>query len=79
MVEAADAYFRATGRRVTYEYVMLRGINDRAEDAEALAGLLRSRKAHVNLIPYNPVAGLPYERPSPASIRQFEGSWRRAG
>ncbi|WZP00874.1 23S rRNA (adenine(2503)-C(2))-methyltransferase RlmN [Isosphaeraceae bacterium EP7] len=73
VVEAADAYFRSSGRRVTYEYVMLRGINDRAEDASAMVGLLRARKAHVNLIPYNPVAGLPYERPSPASVRRFEG------
>ena len=37
----------------------------------ALAGLLAARKAHVNLIPYNPVAGLPFERPSPAAIRRF--------
>lgn len=73
VVEAADAYFRRSGRRVTYEYVMLRGINDRVEDAQALADLLEARKAHVNLIPYNPVAGLPYQRPTPDSIRRFSG------
>lgn len=71
VMAAADAYFEATGRQVTYEYVLLAGINDRPQDAQALGRLLTRRKAHVNLIPYNPVAGLPYERPSPTSIRQF--------
>ena len=71
VVEAADYYFLTTGRRVSFEYVLLRGINDRQEDAQALGKLLRLRKAHVNLIPYNPVPGLPYERPSPEVIRKF--------
>ena len=71
VLTAADAYFEQTGRQVTYEYVLLRGINDRPTDADALARLLVSRRAHVNLIPYNPVDGLPYERPTPESIRRF--------
>jgi 23S rRNA (adenine2503-C2)-methyltransferase len=71
VMEAADAYFQATGRQVTFEYVMLGGVNDRPEDAAALAALLEDRKSHVNLIPYNPVAGLPYERPSPATVERF--------
>lgn len=71
VVEAADYYFESSGRRVSFEYVMLRGINDRPEDAQALGKLLRSRKAHVNLIPYNPVPGLPYDRPTPEAIRRF--------
>ena len=65
VLTAADAYFERTGRQVTYEYVLLRGINDRPTDAHALARLLANRQAHVNLIPYNPVAGLPFERPDP--------------
>ena len=71
VLTAADAYFNRTGRQVTYEYVLLRGINDRATDAQALARLLRDRRSHVNLIPYNPVDGLPYERPDPERVRQF--------
>lgn len=71
VMEAADAYFQRTGRQVTFEYVLLRGINDRPEDASALAGLMERRKAHVNLIPYNPVVGLPFERPTPVSIDRF--------
>jgi 23S rRNA (adenine2503-C2)-methyltransferase len=71
VMDAADTYFRRSGRQVTFEYVMLKGVNDRAEDAEALAILLQARKSHVNLIPYNPVSGLPFERPAPASIDRF--------
>jgi 23S rRNA (adenine2503-C2)-methyltransferase len=71
VMDAADGYFQKTGRQVTFEYVLLRGVNDRAEDAAALAALLEMRKAHVNLIPYNPVAGLPFERPAPESVDRF--------
>jgi len=71
VMDAADEYFRRSGRQVTFEYVLLRGINDRPVDASALAALLESRKAHVNLIPYNPVAGLPFERPAPEAVDRF--------
>jgi 23S rRNA (adenine2503-C2)-methyltransferase len=72
VIDAADEYFQRSGRRVSFEYVMLRGINDGVEHAQALGNLLEARKSHVNLIPYNPVAGLPYERPMAGSIRRFE-------
>jgi 23S rRNA (adenine2503-C2)-methyltransferase len=71
VLTAADSYFEQTGRQVTYEYVLLRDINDRPADAHALARLLINRRAHVNLIPYNPVAGLPFNRPDPENIRRF--------
>jgi 23S rRNA (adenine2503-C2)-methyltransferase len=71
VIEAADAYFLQTGRQVTFEYVLLKGINDRSQDATALGRLLATRKAHVNVIPYNPVSGLPFERPSQESIHRF--------
>ncbi len=79
VIEAADAYFQRSGRQVTFEYVLLRGVNDRPEDAAALGALLARRKAHVNLIPYNPVAGLPFERPAPEAVRRFEASVRSRG
>jgi 23S rRNA (adenine2503-C2)-methyltransferase len=53
VVEAASAYGERTGRRVSYEYVLLGGENDRPEDARALIQLLPRRLSHVNLIPYN--------------------------
>lgn len=77
VIDAADAYFQRSGRQVTFEYVLLRGINDRAEDARALGDLLAHRKAHVNLIPYNPVAGLPFERPTAEVIERFVDIVRR--
>lgn len=79
VIEAADLYFQRSGRQVTFEYVLLGGINDRGEDALALANLLDSRKAHVNLIPYNPVAGLRFERPTREAIERFEGILRTRG
>ena len=69
VVEAASAYAERTGRRVTYEMVMIDGINDTPADAQAAASLLRGRLAHVNLIPMNPVAHTPW-RPSPHSRRR---------
>ena len=79
VMEAAETYFHRTGRQVTFEYVLLGGINDRPEDAAALARLLESRKAHVNLIPYNAVPGLPYRRPTAEAIRRFVATVRSRG
>jgi 23S rRNA (adenine2503-C2)-methyltransferase len=79
VLAAADAYFQRSGRQVTFEYVVLRGINDRAQEAHALANLLAGRKAHVNVIPYNPVEGLPFERPSPLAIQRFVSIVRARG
>jgi 23S rRNA (adenine2503-C2)-methyltransferase len=79
VMEAADAYFHRSGRQVTFEYVLLGEINDRRVDAEALGRLLAGRKSHVNLIPYNPVAGLPFHRPTDAAIGQFTTIVRNRG
>jgi 23S rRNA (adenine2503-C2)-methyltransferase len=79
VMAAADSYFQQTGRRVTYEYVLLRDINDRPVDAQALARLLATRQAHVNLIPYNPIAGLPFKRPEPAVVSRFAMILREGG
>lgn len=78
VIAAADAYFQQTGRQVTYEYVLLRGVNDGQDHAEALSRLLAARRAHVNLIPYNPVAGLPFERPDAEAIKRFVAVLQRS-
>jgi 23S rRNA (adenine2503-C2)-methyltransferase len=57
--------------RITFEYVLLAGVNDRPEDARKLAKLLAGVKAKVNLIPLNAAAGIPFERPSDAAIDRF--------
>jgi 23S rRNA (adenine2503-C2)-methyltransferase len=79
VMAAADAYFQKTGRQVTFEYVLLRQLNDRPLDAQALGRLLAGKKAHVNVIPYNQVDGLPYERPTAETIRDFVDTVRRYG
>jgi 23S rRNA (adenine2503-C2)-methyltransferase len=79
ILAAADYFFERTGRQVTFEYVLLAGINDRRRDAEELSRLLRGRCALVNLIPFNEVPGLPYRRPSDASLRAFVDQLRRSG
>jgi len=57
--------------RITFEYVLLAGVNDRPEDARKLARLLQGVKAKVNVIPLNAAAGIPFDRPSDAAIDQF--------
>jgi len=79
ILEAADDFYARTGRQVTYEYVLLKGINDRREHAVELARLLHGRQAHINLIPFNPVPGLPYQRISQQDLDQFLGILRKGG
>jgi 23S rRNA (adenine2503-C2)-methyltransferase len=57
--------------RITFEYVLLAGVNDRPEDARSLARLLSGVKSKVNLIPLNPAPGIPFERPSDTAVDQF--------
>ncbi|RLT01500.1 MAG: 23S rRNA (adenine(2503)-C(2))-methyltransferase RlmN [Planctomycetota bacterium] len=68
---AADDYFEMTGRRISYEYVLMSGINDRPQHAEELAALLRGRNAHVNLIPMNGVSELVMTAPRAPDTQQF--------
>lgn len=79
ILEAADYYFQKTGRQVTFEYVVLGGVNDSAAEAEKLAGLLCGRCAHVNLIPFNDVPGLPYRGPTPEALAAFQAIIRKRG
>ncbi len=58
-------------RRITFEYVLLAGVNDSPDDARQLARLLAGIKSKVNLIPLNPAAGLPYDRPSDEVVDRF--------
>ncbi len=79
ILSAADRYFEVSGRRLTYEYVLLAGLNDQPEHARELARLLKGRAALVNVIPYNAVAGLPYKTPSGHALREFRTILEDAG
>ncbi len=79
LMAAADHYFESSGRKLTFEYVLLSGINDQEEHATQLAALLQNRTALLNVIPYNPVEGLPYTTPSNRSIQRFKQILEAAG
>lgn len=71
LMAAVKQYVEKTGRRVTFEYIMLDGVNINRKDAENLAKLVKPLLANVNLIPYNEVDGLLYRKPEQANIRMF--------
>lgn len=79
ILRAADRYFESSGRRLTFEYVLLGELNDRPEQARALAALLRGRAALLNVIPYNPVAGLEYRMPAAGAVQRFVQILRDSG
>jgi 23S rRNA (adenine2503-C2)-methyltransferase len=79
ILRAADHYFEASGRRLTFEYVLLAGINDSPDHARRLAALLDKRAVLVNVIPFNPVAELDYRTPSKAATRRFVEALESAG
>jgi len=71
ILAASDEFFDVTGRRVSYEYVLLSGVNDLPEHAEQLAKLLRGRNVHVNLIPMNGVSELVMTAPGEPQTQRF--------
>jgi 23S rRNA (adenine2503-C2)-methyltransferase len=79
VMAAADEYFELSGRRLTYEYVLLAGINDQPAHARELARLLRGRPALLNVIPFNPVPGLAYQTPDQPAIRRFRQLLEQGG
>jgi 23S rRNA (adenine2503-C2)-methyltransferase len=76
---AADRYFAVSGRRLTFEYVLLANINDAPEQARQLVRLLAGREALLNVIPYNPVADLPYATPAPERRQAFRAILEEGG
>jgi 23S rRNA (adenine2503-C2)-methyltransferase len=79
LMRATRAYAEKTRRRVTFEYALMDGVNDRPAQAHAMAQLLRGLLCHVNLIPLNPTASSPYGRTPYDRVMQFEQVLRDAG
>jgi len=71
LIQAVDFYSQENGRRVTFEYILLDGVNMRRQDANNMIHILKPLLANVNLIPYNEVVGLPYKHPGRAKAEQF--------
>ncbi len=78
LLAACRKWFEKTGREVTLEYILLGGVNDRPADARELARVAATLRANINLIRYNEVNGLPFERPDDGSVRRFQQILRDA-
>ncbi len=79
LIDACRAYFDATGREITLEYILLAGINCEAEHAEMLARICRQLRCNVNLLRYNPVPGLPFRRPEAQASYDFQKRLKSLG
>jgi 23S rRNA (adenine2503-C2)-methyltransferase len=79
ILDAARFYFEKTGREITLEYILLAGVNDRPEHARELAAVCQTLRANVNLIRYNAVEGLPFERPDSDDVVNFQNILRHNG
>ncbi len=72
LMEACDDYFRQTGRRITFEYSLVEGVNDSEEDAAGLAALAKPRCCHINLIPVNPIRERDFVQSDAARVQAFK-------
>jgi 23S rRNA (adenine2503-C2)-methyltransferase len=79
LVEAGEAYARANGYPIQYQWALLDGVNDGPQEVEGIVRLLAGRKAIMNLIPLNAVPGLPYRRPAAARAEAMATALRRRG
>jgi 23S rRNA (adenine2503-C2)-methyltransferase len=79
LLPAVRAFAERHGRMVTLEFILIEGVNDSPEQARLLRDIALDLHAHVNLIPYNSVEGLPWKRPGAAAQAAFAGVLERAG
>ena len=79
VLKACDFYFQETGRRVTFEYSLVHGVNDTQEDAEELIRILKSRNCHLNLIPVNPIKERDFQQPSRKNALNFKNKLEKSG
>ncbi|MHB1005129.1 MAG: 23S rRNA (adenine(2503)-C(2))-methyltransferase RlmN [Chloroflexota bacterium] len=79
VLAACRNYAEVTGRRVTYEYALISGVNDRPDQAIALAELLRGQLCHVNLIPLNATPGSPFQPPTRSRVLAFQAAVKARG
>ena len=79
LIRACREYFAATGRRISFEYAMIRNLNDTPQMASSLISRLQNMQAHVNLIPLNHVEQSPFEPSTPSRVAAFQTQLERAG
>lgn len=79
LMEACAYYFEKTGRRITFEYSLVGGVNDTDKDAEGLIALAKPLHCHVNLIPVNPIKERDYVQSKNGRVQAFREKLERAG
>lgn len=79
VLEACAYYFNKTGRRITFEYSLVHGVNDTEEDAEELIRILKPRNCHLNLIPVNPIKERDFEKPTRQHAEKFKNKLEKTG
>lgn len=79
LMEACAYYFEQTGRRITFEYSLVKGVNDTNEDALQLAGLIKGLNCHVNLIPVNPIKERDYVQSERRAVEAFRNRLEKSG
>jgi len=79
ILKACHTYFKKTGRRVTFEYSLVKGVNDNPDEARALAALLKGQGGHVNLIPVNPIKEREYVQPDRRAVEAFRRELEKQG
>ena len=79
VLKACDYYFEKTGRRITFEYSLVAGVNDQPEDVKELTDILKRRNCHLNLIPVNPIKERDYKRPDRKNALEFKNKLEKNG
>lgn len=79
VLDACRYYFEQTGRRVTFEYSLVAGVNDTEEDARRLSALVRGMNCHINLIPVNPIKEREYKQPDNRAVLDFKNKLEKNG
>lgn len=79
VIDACQYYFEKTGRRITFEYSLVGGVNDKKEDADELAALIKPLNCHVNLIPVNPIKERDYVQSQKKVINNFKNKLEKCG
>jgi 23S rRNA (adenine2503-C2)-methyltransferase len=79
VLDACDYYFAQTGRRMTYEYSLVGGVNDTEEDLAGLVGMLKGKNCHINLIPVNPIKERSYVQSDRSRVEAFQKKLEQQG
>ena len=79
VLNACDIYFEKTGRRVTFEYSLVKGVNDQPEDIRELTAILKHRNCHLNVIPVNPIRERDFQKPDSKNAQEFKNKLEKNG